>query len=484
MPPHALTRRALLAAGASAAALPAFAAAAPRDDLAAAVVEGVNRAEGREAWVAAHVSPAGLKRRPAEAWVKMLDGLGRASGGLDLVRVNRVGEAPFPLVRTRMQRLERTLRLRPDRTDPSRIFDLMDAPHPTPFGPLPDRPLSRRALAAALRERVAFAARRDEFSGVVRVVDPAGALVFEAAHGVADQDQGAPVRPDSRFNLGSADKSFTALLIARLVDAGRLSLDTPVAEVMPDYANRETARAVTVRHLLTHSAGLGDLWSRPAYDGRKRYARVAEIVPAFWDAAPAFPPGSRGDYSNEGFVLLGALAERVDGRSWWDQLATHVYAPAGMTRSAHYTLDGPAPARAVGYRFGEGDALGLNGRSANWSFLGWRGNSCGGGYSTAADMTGYLHALRAGRLCAPGQADQFTTQNTGGLSSYGMGFIHTEVGGRTVRGHSGGGPASGINMDAGIVWETGWAYAVMGNYDAPFAQFLGGDIGRILAAQA
>lgn len=480
-----LSRRSLVSAGAAMVAVPRFAhAAEPFDDLARALTEAVNRKDGREAWIAAHVSEAGLKRMPVKDWLRVLDAYGETSGGLDLLKVERAGTALHPLVRTRRGGIERSIRLRPDRNDPARLFSLGDTPHPRPFGPLPDRTLPRRELKRVLQERIAFAVSRDEFSGVVRVVDPQGAVLLEAAHGVADRDQGSPVRPDTRFHLGSADKSFTALLIARLIAAGRLSLDTTVAQVMSDYANREAARKITVRHLLTHAAGLGDLWSRKDYDGRRRYARVEEIVPAFWSADLLFEPGSRAEYSNEGFVLLGALAERIDGRDWWTQLAAHVYAPADMTHSAHYTLDGPAPGRAVGYRYGEGDVLGLLGRTANWSFLGWRGNACGGGYSTAADITGYLRALRAGRLCTPAQAEAFTGQNTGGLAAYGMGFQHTKVGERTLRGHSGGGGGSGINMDDGVVWETGWSYAVMGNYDAPYAQVLGADIGRVLAAQA
>ena len=116
--------------------------------------------------------------------------------------------------------------------------------------------------------------------------------------------------------------------------------------------------------------------------------------------------------------------------------------------------------------------------------MGWRGNSCGGGYCTARDVTRYLQALRAGKLSAPGQAEQFTAPAPGGLPDYGMGFTCMKLGERTVRGHSGGGPHSGINMDDGIVWETGWAFAVMSNYDAPFAQAIGADLGRLLAAQA
>lgn len=210
---------------------------------------------------------------------------------------------------------------------------------------------------------------------------------------------------------------------------------------------------------------------------------MSDLVPCFWAAEPEFEPGTKASYANEGFVLLGAMIERVSGRSWWDELADHIYAPAGMVHSGHFRKDEAIARKATGYRFAEGDVLGLGARRANDDFVPYRGNSCGGGYSTVADMTGYLRALRAGKLLSPAMAEQMTARNTGGLRDYGMGFQHVAMNGRTVRGHGGGGPFSGVNGISGIVWETGWSYSVLGNYDAPFAQSLGEDIARMLAAQ-
>ena len=482
-----MSRRRLLAGSAAAfAAVPVFAGAQPGPSGAAdGFIGAVNGGDAeRERWIADWMSPAGLRRTNREDILKMFADLQRESGGLDLVSAGPGQRGLVLIVRARRGGFQRAVDLRMDRDDTSHVFGVPDVPMPTPYDqPLLTGPVGRQALKAALERRIAYSASRDEFSGVVRVVDPAGNVLLEASVGQADRAAGAANAPDWRYHLGSADKSFTAILVGQLIEQGKLSFDTTVAEVMPDYANKSAARKITVRHLLTHSAGLGDLFSRPGYEREKPIRRVSELVPCFWAAAPEFEPGSKAAYANEGFVLLGAMIERVTGRPWWDELADHVYAPTGMVHSGHFIKGEPVARRAVGYRFAPGDVLGLGPRHANDDFIAYRGNSCGGGYSTVGDMTGYLLALRAAKLLSPAMAERMTARNEGGLRDYGMGFQHVAVNGRTIRGHSGGGPFSGINGDSGIVWETGWSYSVLGNYDAPFAQTLGADIARMLAAQ-
>lgn len=481
----AMSRRGLLAA------LPVLtlaphalaAPAAAREATARAVVATINGDLDRKAFLAAHVSPAGQAR--AARWSGMLDQVKAASGGVDYVGVFEGGERELLVrVRTRRQGVVRDLVARPDRDGPERLFDVLAMPRPTPYaGEVPERPLSRPALRAALARRLEDAAARDDFSGAVRVVAPDGEVVYEAVFGLANRDDGARITPDSRFHLGSADKSFTALIVGGLIGEGKLALDTRLVDVLPDYPNPDAARKITIGQLLNHSAGLGALFDRPRWNGRQPYSRVTELLPAFAAEPLLYEPGSRAAYSNEGFVVLGAVIEAVTGTDWYEQLAKRIYQPAGMSRSGHFALDEVVPGRVVGYRFAPEDVLGLAPRQPNWIFLGYRGNSCGGGYSTVADMTAYLRALRAGAILPAAMVEALTAQNSGGLPNYGHGFSHRKVGARTLRGHGGGGPGSGIEGDSQIVWETGWAYSILGNYDAPFASVISRDIGRILAAQ-
>lgn len=484
-----LTRRSLLGSSIALAALPLPALAqnpVPLDPHSAAVLalfEPSAGQAGRAAFHAERLSPAGQKRWPLAPFEKVFGEIADLSGGFDFVAADRRGATLWLTVRARRQQVERTLRIRIDREDATRIFDILASPTPTPFaGTLPQGPIAPADLPALVANRIAFSAMRDEFSGVCRIVAPSGEVAYEAAFGLASRAPEVPNTPATRFHLGSADKSFTALLVARLVAEGRLTFDTLLAEVLPDYPNADFARACTIRHLLSHSAGLGMLFDRPGYDGDKPHSRVAELLASFAAEPPAFAPGSGAAYSNEGFVVLGAVAERITGESWYDLLDRHVYRRAGMKASGHF-LHQQLPDRvAVGYRYHQDDHLGLSLRRPNDDFRGYRGNSCGGGYSTVADMTAYLRALRAGKLLDRAVLGQMVVQQPCGLGEYGLGFMVEPLAeGRTLIGHGGGGPHSGVDGMNGIIWETGWAFSVLGNYDAPFAGTIADDIAAMLA---
>jgi CubicO group peptidase (beta-lactamase class C family) len=288
---------------------------------------------------------------------------------------------------------------------------------------------------------------------------------------------------NTRFDIASMGKMYTAVSIGQLIDAGKLTLDTRLIDVLPDYPNKDAGQKITIRHLLTHSAGLGMLWERPGYDRKTPYARVTDLLPYFAAAPLNYEPGTRAAYSNEGYVVLGAVIEKLTGQTYWDYVQTHVFDVAGMKDSGFDRLDAPGPRKAVGWMFTADDPLGLKARVPNDGFVGYRGSSAGGGETTAADLVAFLKALRAGKLVSPATTELLTTKAKGSIRDYGMGFQVRAASGRTLKGHDGGGPNSGINADARIVWETGWAYAVVGNYDAPYAQALGGDIAAMIAAQ-
>jgi CubicO group peptidase (beta-lactamase class C family) len=374
--------------------------------------------------------------------------------------------------------------LRQSEADPTRLNAFGGVAVPTPYdGGRLSAAVPRAELVQAIDRRVRFAVGHDDFSGAVLVMK-GDEVIYAKAFGEADRQRHQPNTLETRFNLGSMGKQFTAVAIGQLIEAGKLTLDTRLIEVLPDYPNPEAARKITIRQLLSHAAGLGMLFERPGWNFKLRYQTMGELLPIFARAPLQFEPGTRSAYSNEGFIVLGAVVEKLSGQTWYDYVQTNVFERAGMTHSGHLTDDPAIPNRATGYKFADDDALGFGARKANWDSLSWRGNSCGGGYSTVGDMIRFLRALKAGKLISPRTAALFTAQAAGGLPDYGLGFQRIATpGGRTLVGHDGGGPASGINADAKMVWETGYAWAVLGNYDAPFIQAVGRDIGDMLAVQ-
>ncbi|PZQ59548.1 MAG: hypothetical protein DI570_15695 [Phenylobacterium zucineum] len=474
MPAHALAQ----AATPTPAAAPAL---SPADQaLVDGFVAAVNGSPAdRTAWLDAHV--AASPRMPKAEFPEVFESLAGAREGLKVVSWTRRADNLRLMVEAggRSGRID----LRFDAADPTRLTALFALATPTPY---PDRllssPVDRAALAAAIDRRVRFAADRDQFSGAVLVMK-GGEVIYAPAFGEADKDRHVRNGMETRFSLGSMDKQFTAVAIGQLVEQGRLSLDSRLIDVLPDYPNPEAARKITIRHLLSHQAGLGMLFERPGWEWAREWKSHAEILPLFANAPLEFEPGRAAAYSNEGYVVLGAVIEKVTGQPWKAYVAEHVFRPAGMTRTGGLGA-GERPAdRAVGYRFPWGDPLGLKGRSANWD-MATRAISCGGGFSTAGDMVRFVQALKAGKLVKPETLKLLTTHPEGGLAEYGLGLelIPTKAG-RLIVGHDGGGPHSGINSDAKIVWETGYAYAVLGNYDSPFAQTVGKDLGEMLAAQ-
>ncbi|HEX8906205.1 MAG TPA: serine hydrolase domain-containing protein, partial [Longimicrobiaceae bacterium] len=239
---------------------------------------------------------------------------------------------------------------------------------------------------------------------------------------------------------------------------------------------------ITIHQLLTHSAGLGGFFERPGYDRRKDYPTAMSLLDVFAREPLQYEPGTRAEYSNEGFVALGAVIEKVSGENYYDYVRRHVYAPAGMARTDAYAINDAVENLAVGYGWFDDDPLGVNPRRPNWAFLGMRGTPCGGFYSTAGDMVRFAQALRGGKLVSAAMVGRLLAPKNG-LGEYGYGFQAFDQGGRAVRGHDGGGASSGINSDLYWTADGEWTVAVMGNYDAPAAQRLARGIIGFLAGQ-
>jgi len=170
--------------------------------------------------------------------------------------------------------------------------------------------------------------------------------------GVRDVAAGAPADADTVFRIASMTKSFTALAILKLRDAGKLSLDDPVARYVPELSawQRPTSDSgpITIRHLLSHTAGLPE--DNPQGD------RVLDVTPAAFSAwlksgVPfASATGSEFEYSNLGFMILGSVITRVSGRPFQAYITEEVLAPLGM-RSTYWSLAAvPTERLAKGYR--------------------------------------------------------------------------------------------------------------------------------------
>ena len=224
-------------------------------------------------------------------------------------------------------------------------MDMRPMGHPPEFA---IEHLSETELIAALHERMDEQAAQGNFAGAV-VVAKDGKPVFEQAYGLADREKHIPNTLKTRFRNGSMNKMFTAVATLQLVQAGKLKLDDPVGKYLTDYPNKDVATKVTISELLSHTGGTGDFFG-PEFDQHRLELRThADYVKLFGNRPPKFEPGSRFEYSNYGFLLLGNIIEKVTGESYYDYVREHVYEPAGMTSTGSQPEDEKVADRSVGY---------------------------------------------------------------------------------------------------------------------------------------
>ena len=178
-------------------------------------------------------------------------------------------------------------------------------------------------------------AREGRLNGMVTVAQD-GKILFERGYGYADYAARTPITPETRFFIGSVTKQFTAAVILQLVGEGKLRLDAPLSELLPEPAYPAAAR-VTLHQLLTHTSGIPSYTDRPDFPefvGRDHTLR--EILEGIAREDLAFAPGSRWAYNNSGYLLAAAIAERAGGKDLAALMQERLFGPAGMTTAALY----------------------------------------------------------------------------------------------------------------------------------------------------
>lgn len=314
-----------------------------------------------------------------------------------------------------------------------------------------DGPIS---AAAAITGRLAA---RDAFAGSLIVVR-GDRLLLARSYGLADPAAKTKITRDTPMFLASAGKMFTAVAVLQLVDAGKVELDAPLGKYLTDYPNKNMAK-VTVRQLLTHRGGTGDIGILGLEDGanRARVKTIDDIVQLNGLRPPDFPPGSKEDYSNYGFILLGAVIERVTGISYYDYVAEHVFKPAGM-KNASFPDHQHLQDVAVGYTSFYGAQTEL---VPNLDVLPQRGASAGGGVASANDMLKFFQALKVGRLLSSKTLKLATTP--GDTPWYGLGFV-AQSGERASWGH--GGNSYGMDVALHTYAKNGTTFICMAARDS------------------
>jgi CubicO group peptidase (beta-lactamase class C family) len=306
-----------------------------------------------------------------------------------------------------------------------------------------------------------------KLSGAVLVARD-GVPIASKAAGIANQATGAAIALNTKFNLGSVNKMFTAVAIAQLAQARRLSFDDVISKHLPDYPNKEIADKVTIHQLLTHTSGMGMYWNDKFKAEREKLVTVAAHLPLFTGDPLLFAPGSKFQYSNAGYMVLGAIIEKVSGQDYYSYVQEHIYETAGMTDTGFYEPGKEIPNLAIGY-----SKMGPDGKPSeeirdNTNMREVRGGPAGGGYSTVEDLVKFHMALRSHKLLNEEFTKLVTTGKVdagGPIGRYAYGFGDKTFDGKHIVGHNGGSPGIAANFE--MYPELGYTSVLLMNADPP-----------------
>jgi D-alanyl-D-alanine carboxypeptidase len=300
-----------------------------------------------------------------------------------------------------------------------------------------------------------------EFVGATIALEDADGTATEAVAGTPTVDPASgPVDPDVPWNIGSATKSFVAVVVLQLAEEGRLDLDAGIDGYLPDLAG---ASRITPRELLQHTSGLGEYLDQPAVVADlERTWTPDELIAVAEAGGRVGAPGEAFHYSNTNYIVLGKIIEQVTGRPWTDEVHDRIVAPLGLTATGPITDQFP-----TGYQLVDGAFVDTT-RSADPSV----GGAAGALASTDRDLLAFATAMRDGTLLSPASQAQMMTFVPGedlsayGIThSYGLGIERYVTDDITIIGHMGTGQAQGSFY--GFDPDHGTAVAVMINTANP-----------------
>jgi CubicO group peptidase (beta-lactamase class C family) len=268
-------------------------------------------------------------------------------------------------------------------------------PPPMPPGKATDLASEGEVVAGDLGKQLddLFAkAAGGKFAGVV-LVAKGGQPLLRKGYGLAVREDQTPARPATAYCIGSITKPFTATAILRLEQMGKLKADDPLTKFFDEVPDDK--KKVTLHHLMTHSAGLGEYPDKPGEGGDFAPLTKDQVVKRILEEKLRFEPGTKTAYSNNGFTLLAAVIEKASGRTYEQFLREQVFEPAGMKRTGFFgekLWDAKLVARGYGER-----KLGDN-QPHTWPGVTWALKGAGGIVSTVDDMHRFHQALRGDKL--------------------------------------------------------------------------------------
>jgi CubicO group peptidase (beta-lactamase class C family) len=273
---------------------------------------------------------------------------------------------------------------------------------------------------------------KQHIPGLALLVSRDGKPIRARGYGLANVELQVPVKPETIFQSGSVGKQFTATAVMMLVEEGKMSLADPLTKFFPDAP--ASWKQVTIRELLSHTGGFTDYPKN--FDMRKDYTeadllKIVERIPL------AYPPGTKWDYANLGYLTLGIVIHKVTGEFYGDFLQERIFRPLGMTTTRIISEADIVPNRAAGYRLIKGEL-----KNQEWVSPTLNTTADGAMYFSILDLAKWDAALYTEKLLKRSSLDQMWTVarfNNGqpNPDHYGFGWSIEEKKGHKVIGHGG-----------------------------------------------
>jgi len=270
-------------------------------------------------------------------------------------------------------------------------------------------------LRSQIEQIMQARAAAGEFNGSV-LIARRGRIIYERGLGLANREWNIPNDVNTKFEIGSMTKQFTALLVLQFVNEDRIRLEGRLSDYLP-YYRKDTRSRVTISELLSHTSGVPSFTDLPGFlDGpaSRVHHAVREFVQEFCSGDLRFEPGTRFEYSNSGYFLLGAVLEQISGVSYEQLLHDRIFQPLGMKDSGYTQFETVIAHRATGYKHSPSGLQNARYYDMSVPF------AAGALYSTVEDLNRWDQALYGERLLPARLRDLLFKPN---LENYGYGWV-------------------------------------------------------------
>ena len=317
-------------------------------------------------------------------------------------------------------------------------------------------PPSQNQVLSSTVDSIALAAlQQQQIPGMTVALAKNGLTLYVKAYGASNLETHQPPQPGTIFEIGSITKQFTAALIMKLQEQGRLQVDDSISMYLPEH---HFPSAITLRMMLTHTSGLADFTNFPQLgDWVKHGVSEAAVLTAVSQQPLGFPPGSQYSYSNSNFFALGTIIEKITGQSYSDNVAQYIFQPLRLT-STYYSLPPPAQS-ASGYTNNGSGVV----RAIIWDRS--AAFATGALSSNVYDLVAWDNALIHGKVVSPASFQAMTTPNgfqIPGGGSYGFGLVLSTFNNRPMIWHNG--QIGGFTAETAVLLDSGFAIVVLTNY--------------------